>query len=708
MKHLLPGRRLTAMTAVLAVLASLLSLAVVAPASAAGPTVVSNPGRWKFVTQGEFLNLAGTTFPLARPVAPPECSDGINNDADPFDPSKYQDLLVDFPADPQCSSAADNSEAVANAQAKAPLGLNADVAADGTMTNFTLTTVPTYVWNSAGNITITITLGTGAAGSVNPQTGDVSITLPLTLKFAVSFLDCRTTIVPTLTTAPHVGTPTVTPSLYDQGTGLGTIVDNTFPVPAATSFGIVGCDTVVNGTTFNQSLHLPAAAGQSSAQLQVRSFPRNTSGTDVNHQPVAVAPADQNVYVNAPVALAGSGTDVDPSLCYLSAPGSCPTPGPIYYQWTQTAGTTIPLTDAQRHAKNLTFNAPATPDTATFKLEVADGDGITYSATTDSVDVVIAALPPPPSATDDSGTTAYGTPLVTTASTGVLSNDSGTGITAAVATPPTSGGLTLAADGSFTYTPTLGFTGTDSFTYTISDVFSRTSTATVTITVALPPLPDPCVTNWTQTGSTTSNPGCTAELTSVLPSLAGSTFSPVAQPSSKITSVKFTMTMGGGTGADGLDLVFGDVSAGATPSSLGGKGGMMGFAGFASPIPGVAVSFDTFKNSGDPSDKFVGVCKGTFNVPVLPAQRCKTAVKMPSYIHLRGDTPVTHTVEVLITAGKINAVKIDGIVRVNSAQMLYSGTDLVLAPSVLIGFTSSTGSLTDLHAVSNVVVTRSL
>ena len=46
--------------------------------------------------------------------------------------------------------------------------------------------------------------------------------------------------------------------------------------------------------------------------------------------------------------------------------------------------------------------------------------------------------------------------------------------------------MTLNADGSFTYTPTAGFSGTDTFTYEASNV-AGTDTATVTITVQPPP-----------------------------------------------------------------------------------------------------------------------------------------------------------------------------------------------------------------------------
>ncbi|MEN8214455.1 MAG: cadherin-like domain-containing protein [Pseudomonadota bacterium] len=73
---------------------------------------------------------------------------------------------------------------------------------------------------------------------------------------------------------------------------------------------------------------------------------------------------------------------------------------------------------------------------------------------------------------------------------GVLSNDSdadGDAITAVQVSAAGSGIATLAADGSFTYAPNPGFTGTDSFTYHAVDSNDAPSnTATVTITVNPP------------------------------------------------------------------------------------------------------------------------------------------------------------------------------------------------------------------------------
>ena len=92
----------------------------------------------------------------------------------------------------------------------------------------------------------------------------------------------------------------------------------------------------------------------------------------------------------------------------------------------------------------------------------------------------------PPTAVDDAYSTPYQTVLAVPAP-GVLGNDTGPGI---AATPlsgaaTTQGGtVTLAADGSFSYTPPTGFLSppTDSFTYTVSNG-DGSDTAVVTITV---------------------------------------------------------------------------------------------------------------------------------------------------------------------------------------------------------------------------------
>jgi hypothetical protein len=68
----------------------------------------------------------------------------------------------------------------------------------------------------------------------------------------------------------------------------------------------------------------------------------------------------------------------------------------------------------------------------------------------------------------DAYRTTEGHPL-TVRGNGILHNDSGSPVTLVAHTAPAHGSLTLNQDGTFSYTPAAGFTGTDSFTYSVSD-----------------------------------------------------------------------------------------------------------------------------------------------------------------------------------------------------------------------------------------------
>ncbi len=91
-----------------------------------------------------------------------------------------------------------------------------------------------------------------------------------------------------------------------------------------------------------------------------------------------------------------------------------------------------------------------------------------------------------PTGVADSFTATLNTALTVNAANGVLKNDTdpeGKTLTATKVSDPAHGTLTLNADGSFTYTPTTGFTGSDSFTYKASDGTKQSGVTTVSITV---------------------------------------------------------------------------------------------------------------------------------------------------------------------------------------------------------------------------------
>jgi uncharacterized repeat protein (TIGR01451 family) len=95
-----------------------------------------------------------------------------------------------------------------------------------------------------------------------------------------------------------------------------------------------------------------------------------------------------------------------------------------------------------------------------------------------------------PIARNDSGYSTVGNVLLTVPVAGsVLNNDSdpdgsgGLTVSAFDATSANGGNVSVAADGSFTYNPFPGFSGTDTFTYTVNDGEGNTNSATVSVSV---------------------------------------------------------------------------------------------------------------------------------------------------------------------------------------------------------------------------------
>lgn len=199
-------------------------------------------------------------------------------------------------------------------------------------------------------------------------------------------------------------------------------------------------------------------------------------------------------------------------------------------------------------------------------------------------------------------------------------------------------------------------------------------------TTTLPNLSD---SGWTYYGSATQA-GDVATLTTAAQQFAsGSGFYSTAVPSNGL-HVAFDAELGGGSGADGMALVLKDSSSGVNQGSIG-EG--LGFAG----IPGVAVTLDTFQNTGssDPNNNFVSVATTSPSGGHLNYAATSTDI---------GDLRTgTHHVDVVVNGGKVY-VSIDGTNVVVS-------TPSTLTPNVKVGFTAGTGGLADNHKVSNVAIT---
>lgn len=114
-----------------------------------------------------------------------------------------------------------------------------------------------------------------------------------------------------------------------------------------------------------------------------------------------------------------------------------------------------------------------------FNYTIGDGQGGVASAT---VNITVAPINDPPDAANDSATVKKNRSIAIS----VLSNDSdvdGDTLRTASVSSPANGAATVNSDGTVTYTPRRGFTGSDSFTYTVDDGQGGTDSATVNIQV---------------------------------------------------------------------------------------------------------------------------------------------------------------------------------------------------------------------------------
>ncbi|MEV5969402.1 choice-of-anchor D domain-containing protein [Streptomyces sp. NPDC051921] len=204
----------------------------------------------------------------------------------------------------------------------------------------------------------------------------------------------------------------------------------------------------------------------------------------------------------------------------------------------------------------------------------------------------------------------------------------------------------------------------------------------VTLTAASYAVPPPGPNGWTYNGSAALS-GTSLELTPLQTFQRGSAVQATAVPSARLKA-RFTATIGGGTGADGLALLLLDASRTTAKALAANSGGSLGFAG----LPGVAVTLDTYDNGpNDPSANFVAVATGGSGTTLTYAA---TATNVPN---LRSGS---HTVDAVVTATGRLQVSVDGTRVIDVA--------VTLPQNVLVGFSGTTGGRTDRHTVTGVRV----
>ena len=219
----------------------------------------------------------------------------------------------------------------------------------------------------------------------------------------------------------------------------------------------------------------------------------NFSGSDSFTYKASDGTADSNVATvtitvnavnDAPVAASDSYTTAEDTAITIAAPGVLANDTDV-----DSTALTAALVGAPAHG-TLTLN----PDGSFTYVPSANfngSDSFTYKASDGAADsniatvtIAVTEVDDAPVAVDDAVATSEDTPV----SGNVLANDSdvdGTAeLTATLVANAAHGNVALNANGSFTYTPTANFSGSDSFTYKASYGSAQSNVATVTIAVA--------------------------------------------------------------------------------------------------------------------------------------------------------------------------------------------------------------------------------
>jgi Bacterial lectin/PQQ-like domain/Abnormal spindle-like microcephaly-assoc'd, ASPM-SPD-2-Hydin len=214
------------------------------------------------------------------------------------------------------------------------------------------------------------------------------------------------------------------------------------------------------------------------------------------------------------------------------------------------------------------------------------------------------------------------------------------------------------------------------------------SVSGVTITAGGNPLPAPGG-RWSFNGTARMS-GSDTVLTRAVKNQTGAVVYPTAVKTLGL-QVQFNAQLSGGTGADGLTFALLN-PAKSTATSLGTGGGGLGFAG----LNGVAVTLDTWKDTGYPTNNFAGLSNTASN-GLLKFQAFARVIPP-----LRTGT---HTIVVDVTLD--TATGADAIIVYLDGGRVLARDEPTLTATSLVAFTGGTGGVTDFHIVRDVAISAS-
>ncbi len=359
-------------------------------------------------------------------------------------------------------------------------------------------TVPDSMYATGGTDTFTVTATDAGAAHIHGLSGFMNmITFGIMGNPGHTATTTVTLTIAAVNAAPVPGTPAYTLEPVDHSSGA---------VPGAVHVtdpddDILAYSYDVSGGPTDGRLDLNDATGTFTytPNPDARHDAAGTPIIDLDHFAVTVNDGHGGV-ISVPVSVAIDPINQPPTITGLTISDPSGATGAVNVTITVTDPDTDPIVYLVVHDPSNGTVAPSpggviyTPteearkaaaytqgaDFDTFQIEASDlHGGVTVPQ---SVTVEISPANIAPDAANDTATTLEDTPV----SGNVLANDTDfehATLTVFSHTQPQHGDLSIAPDGTFTYTPNRNFNGADSFTYTASDGVNTSNTATVAITV---------------------------------------------------------------------------------------------------------------------------------------------------------------------------------------------------------------------------------
>ena len=262
-----------------------------------------------------------------------------------------------------------------------------------------------YQWTQTAEVTVSLSTANQASASFVAPAGDASVTLTFRLTVtdddgATASDEVSVTVQPRAPANQSPRANTGPDQTVDAGSVVMLIGSGSDPDGEITSYqwAQTGGPTVSLSVTDQALSSFVAPEGDAAVMLTFRLTVTDDDGatasdavsvtvqpqTPANQPPSANAGPDQTVEAGSTVTLAGSGSDSDGSIAR--------------YQWTQTAGATVSLSNADQASASFVAPAGDASVTLTFRLTVTDDDGAT---TSDAISVAVQPQAPanqPPSA----------------------------------------------------------------------------------------------------------------------------------------------------------------------------------------------------------------------------------------------------------------------------------------------------------------------